>query len=75
MLAASGVDHKSLVAAAESMFGGLPIGAGATAAADSFVGGETRIAANSRKTYVALGLNAPGASSKGEQHGSKEKTG
>jgi processing peptidase subunit alpha len=64
VLAASGVDHKSLVAAAESLFGGLPTGAGVAAPADSYVGGETRIAATSGNTYVALGLSAPGAASK-----------
>lgn len=49
---------SSVLSAAQAAFGGLPSGAAAAPAADTFVGGEARVSADCASTFVALGFAA-----------------
>lgn len=63
-LACVGADAASFSQAAQSSFASVAAGPAAAPAADTYLGGETRLAADSAFTYVALALNTAGSSSK-----------
>jgi len=56
VLAAAGYDHDELVALASTHFGGLAPGDAAIAGGDKYIGGETRVSAESDLTHFALGF-------------------
>ena len=47
----AGVDHDALVSLAKKSFGGLPASAAAAPSADTYTGGESRIAADEPSTH------------------------
>jgi len=64
VLAGAGVDHDELVGLAKKAFGGLPASAAAAPAADAYVGGENRVAADEPTTHFALAFEGVGWDSK-----------
>jgi len=60
VLAAAGYDHDELVALASTHFGGLAPGDAAIAGGDKYIGGETRVSAESDLTHFALGFEGAG---------------
>lgn len=60
VVAAAGVEHGELKAAAEALFADMPAVKTAEAPQSLYVGGDWRMAADSPVTHVALGFEFPG---------------
>lgn len=56
----TGVDHDAFVRAAESAFGGMASGSGASKAAASYTGGERRVRAVTDDAFLAVGFSTGG---------------
>jgi processing peptidase subunit alpha len=64
VIAATGVDHDAFVRSAESLFSGLPSGAGTTSSAQ-YTGGEKHVYAASDAVHVALAFDTGAGGFKG----------
>jgi processing peptidase subunit alpha len=64
VLSAAGYDHDELVGLAKTYFGGLPASSVPAPAADKYVGGENRVAADDVITHFALAFEGVGWESK-----------